>query len=205
MDLASPGVFASRRDVSADSAHVIVRAEIENHTAMPREVDVGSSRSSTRTPGALGADSTSQDAPGAERIRGGRQAACHDHRPHLWDARADPYLYTVRVELRPVSADGSAGRPFGRGRAAAGTPVLQRRPPQGLHPERCHLDLYGFNRHQDWPDKGWAISDAEEAEDFEIMMESGATAVRVSHYQQSDSWYALRPAGIVAWAEIPLA
>ena len=36
------------------------------------------------------------------------------------------------------------------------------------------------------------------------MMESGATAVRVSHYQQSDSWYSrCDQAGIVAWAEIP--
>jgi beta-galactosidase len=66
------------------------------------------------------------------------------------------------------------------------------------------LDLHGVNRHQDRLGKGWAISAADEAEDFSILQELGASAIRVSHYQQAETWFErLDQAGIVAWAEIP--
>ena len=125
-------------------------------------------------------------------------------RPRLWTARSDPYLYTVRVELRPVALNGAKGGVSDSVEQPLGLRSFTVDPDRGFILNGKYLDLCGFNRHQDWPDKGWAISDAEEAEDFALMLDSGATAVRVSHYQQSDSWYArCDRAGLVAWAEIP--
>ena len=61
-----------------------------------------------------------------------------------------------------------------------------------------------MNRHQDRIDKGWAISDADEAEDFSLIKEVGASGIRISHYEQADTWYGrCDQAGIVAWAEFP--
>ncbi len=203
MDLGSPGVFAEAHDVSAESAHVIVRAEIENHTAMPREVDVEVAILDAAHSAVPGADSTFRMHM-AEHGSGEVLKPLVIAHPRLWDGKADPYLYTVRVELRPVAPNGAKGALSDAVEQPLGIRSFSVDPDKGFILNGHYLDLYGFNRHQDWPDKGWAISEGEEAVDFDLMMESGATAVRVSHYQQSDSWYSrCDQAGIVAWAEIP--
>jgi beta-galactosidase len=201
MDLGSPGVFIEERGVSADSAGVIVRAELENHGPIPRDVDVrvavlDASRSAV-------ADSTFRTRldPGAssEVVKPLSVA-----RPRLWDARRDPYLYAVRVELRPVAADGAKGALSDAVEQPLGIRSFSVDPDRGFILNGRHLDLHGFNRHQDRPDKGWAISDPDEAEDFAILMDSGATAMRTSHYQQSETWYQrCDRAGMVVWTEIP--
>jgi len=206
MDCGSPGVFLEQVRVAADSATVLVRAEIENHSAVPREVDVSLRVLEAPQAGAPGAVlaapsfRTHLEPNGSE----GFAKPVTIKRPHLWNARADPYLYTVRVELRPVSPDGSVGALSDAVEQPLGLRSYVVDPDRGFILNGNYLNLYGFNRHQDWPDRGWAISAAQEAEDFGIMMDSGATAVRVSHYQQSDTWYSrCDRAGIVAWAEIP--
>jgi beta-galactosidase len=202
-DMGSPGVFIEQHDVGADSAGIIVRAELENHGTMPRLVDVRVTiMDSSRNPVA-GADATfrTQLVPGApsEVVKPMSVA-----RPRLWNAQRDPYLYTVRVELRPVAANGAKGTLSDAVEQPLGIRSFSVDPDRGFILNGKYLDLHGFNRHQDWPDKGWAISDADEAVDFGILLDSGATAVRTSHYQDSQSWYErCDRAGIVVWTEIP--
>jgi beta-galactosidase len=206
MDQGSPGVFVEQGLVTADKATVNVRAKLENHSPAPRDVDVqltvldaprdGAGRRETAIPSFR----THLEPNGAADVV---KPVTIDH-PHLWNGRADPYLYTVRVELRPVAANGARGELSDAVEQPLGLRFFAVDPDRGFILNGNYLNLYGFNRHQDWPDRGWAISGAEEAEDFEIMRDSGATAVRVSHYQQSDTWYSrCDRAGIVAWAEIP--
>ena len=202
MDHGSPGVFLEQHEVSASSAKILVRMEIENHTPAPREVDVCVS-----VRDATGA-TVGKDATFRTHLEGGGQREVLKpvsiDRPHLWSGRADPYLYSVRVALSPVAENGAPGAVSDAVEQPLGLRSYTVDPDKGFFLNGAYLNLYGFNRHQDWPDKGWAISDADEAEDFALMMESGATAVRVSHYQQSDSWYGrCDKGGIVAWAEIP--
>jgi len=201
MDHGSAGVFLEQGRVGADSAAVSVRAEIENHSPSPREIDVKVTIREASGAARLGVSLRTHLEPnGSEEI----VKPVTIERPHLWNAQADPYLYTVRVEVRPVSPDGAPGAVSDAVEQPLGLRSYGVDPDRGFVLNGGHLDLHGFNRHQDWPDKGWAISDAEEAEDFEIMRDSGATAVRVSHYQQSDTWYSrCDRSGIVAWAEIP--
>jgi beta-galactosidase len=60
------------------------------------------------------------------------------------------------------------------------------------------------NRHQDRPNKGWAISQADQDEDMALIKEMGCTVIRCSHYEQSDYFYGLcDKAGILVWAELP--
>jgi beta-galactosidase len=206
MDCGSPGVFIEQGSVSAQSARIIVRAEVENHSGVPRDVDV--QVSVLNGPG-LGAREAALPVP-AFRTHLDPGAATEvakviaiDH-PHLWNGRADPYVYTVRVELRPVAANGAPGPLSDAVEQPLGLRSFAVDPDRGFLLNGKYLDLHGVNRHQDWPDRGWAITDAEEAEDFALMMDIGATAVRVSHYQQSQAWYSrCDRAGIVAWAEIP--
>jgi beta-galactosidase len=64
--------------------------------------------------------------------------------------------------------------------------------------------LHGVNRHQDRPDKGWAISEADMKEDISLLKEIGCTVVRCAHYEHSDYFYSMcDSAGILVWAELP--
>ena len=203
MDMGSSGVFVEQGAVGAEAASIIVRAEVENHTPMPREVDMQVTVADASGTVVAGADSTFRvrlEPNGTNEVAKPLVIG----RPHLWAARTDPYLYTVRVELRPVAGSGAKAVLSDAVEQPLGLRSFTVDPDRGFILNGRYLDLYGFNRHQDWPGQGWAISDAEEAEDFALMLDSGATAVRVSHYQQSDSWYGrCDRAGLVAWAEIP--
>ena len=65
--------------------------------------------------------------------------------------------------------------------------------------------LHGVCRHQDRVGKGWAISYADQDEDANLIMEIGATCVRLAHYPHSNYFLSLcDKAGLVVWAEIPL-
>lgn len=49
---------------------------------------------------------------------------------------------------------------------------------------------------------GWAISANEQREDYDLIMEMGCTAVRLSHYQHAQEFYDLCDrGGLVVWAE----
>jgi beta-galactosidase len=203
MDLGSSGVFIEQHDVGANSAGIVVRAQLENHGTATRVVNARVVIFDAAGRAVDGADSTFPVtlAPGASRRIVTPLNVDH---PHLWDGRADPYLYAVRVDLRPLTASGAEGPVADAVVQPLGIRSFSVDPDKGFILNGRYLDLHGFNRHQDWPDKGWAISDADEAVDFGILMESGATADRTSHYQQSETWYdRCDRGGIAVWTEIP--
>jgi beta-galactosidase len=118
--------------------------------------------------------------------------------PRLWNGRADPYLYTVRVELRRGATELDAvTQPLGirsfRVDANAGFFLNGR-----------HVRLYGVSRHQDRAGKGWALSPADHEEDMALIAELGANAVRFAHYQHAPEWFELADRyGMLVWAEVP--
>ena len=118
--------------------------------------------------------------------------------PHLWNGRKDPYLYKAVVQLR--SADevvDSVEQPLG-------LRFYSIDPDQGFFLNGQPYSLHGVDRHQDFMNKGWAISEADMEEDIALLKELGATVVRCAHYQHSDYFYSLcDQAGILVWAEIP--
>jgi len=119
-------------------------------------------------------------------------------KPHLWNGRADPYLYRAVVELD--TKDGpidSVEQPLGLRWYAVD-------PEKGFFLNGQPYHLHGVDRHQDRPDKGWAISEADQDQDISLIKELGCTVIRCAHYQHSDYFYSLcDQAGILVWAEIP--
>ena len=64
--------------------------------------------------------------------------------------------------------------------------------------------LRGVSRHQDREALGNALTEAQHDEDFQILYDIGATAVRLAHYPQAEYFYRLCDRhGILVWAEIP--
>lgn len=119
--------------------------------------------------------------------------------PHLWNGRKDPYLYKAIVSL--VTADGVA---LDTVEQPLGLRTYHIDPDKGFFLNGEKYPIYGVCRHQDRPETGWAISEADMAQDVALIKEIGATAVRCAHYQHSDYFYSLcDQAGILVWAEIP--
>lgn len=195
LDYGSPGVYLIPRQVSADSASIEALVKLENRETAVQDVEARVVVTDARGGGVLTASAVSRiEAGGAAEAR---IPLALEH-PHLWNARADPYLYSARIEVW------CGGRLRDVVTQPLGLRFFRVDPDQGFFLNGRHWDLHGVSRHQDRIDKGWAIGPAEEAEDFGFIQELGCTAVRVSHYQQADSWYArCDRAGLAAWAEIP--
>jgi beta-galactosidase len=116
----------------------------------------------------------------------------------LWDGRADPWLYKIKVDV----IDGktvldSVTQSFG-------IRSFKFDPNSGFSLNGKPLKLHGVSRHQDRLGKGYALSREDHAEDMAIIKEMDANSVRQAHYQHADEWSdEADKAGMIVWAEVP--
>lgn len=195
LDYASPGVDVRAAPVTKERADLALRVKLANDSDTARPVTTR-----IRILDATGAvvRELQADASLAAHARGETRLQTAIAQPHLWDAQADPYLYSVRAETLVDGAVTDAVT------IPLGLRFFSVDPDRGFSLNGHYLDLHGVNRHQDRPDKGWAISEADEREDFALIEEVGATIVRQSHYQQSQLWDELGDTrGMIMWAELP--
>lgn len=195
LDHASPGVFLTATNVSTTNADVVARIELANDAAKNFS---GTVRVTVKTPD--GAKVISKSAkikiPAHSTVE--TQFPFSISHPHLWNGVADPFVYQTTIELvslRGKTAD-SIVQPLG-------LRSFDVKPDQGFFLNGEHVPLHGVNRHQDWPDKGWAISTNNMNTDLRIMREMGVNAVRLCHYQHAQPFYDLCDhAGLAVWAEL---
>jgi beta-galactosidase len=195
LDYASPGVYLEPTKVGAASANLQVTIKLKNDNTVSKAVTISTVISDST--GAVVAT-----LPGTTTLAAGGTGSIVQNtvvaNPHLWNAKADPYLYQATV----LVYDGTTL-----------TDVIQQNfgfrfysvdPNQGFFLNGSYLDLHGTNRHQDRKDTGWAITQADHLQDFNFAMELGCTALRLSHYQHASYFYDLCDKnGMVVWAEIP--
>lgn len=196
MDYASPGVYIKQSNVSATSADLAITVKLTNQLAEAAKADV-SAVIIDATGATVQTLSSSTEVPAtgkADAVLSGKVM-----NPHLWNGLADPYRYSVRVEVRKGDELLDAvTQPLGLRSISLSANT-------GFQLNGKYLDLHGVNKHQDHKDKGWAISDADTDADFAIIKEVGATAVRLAHYQHAQHTYDVADAlGTVVWAEMPL-
>ncbi len=123
----------------------------------------------------------------------------HITNPHLWNAKRDPYQYTLRVSLKDMK-----GQTLDIVEQPIGIRFFEVNRDRGLILNGRPYPLYGVCRHQEWEGLGPALSDKEHIKDFELIKELGANGIRFAHYQQADIMYRLCDEnGLIAWAEIP--
>ena len=119
--------------------------------------------------------------------------------PHLWDGIADPYLYSLRVELS------DCGKVLDTVTQALGLRFFNFDKDTGFSLNGKPCRLRGVCKHQDHGGSGWATSHEDQDEDMAMIREIGANAVRLAHYPHSDYFLRLCDRyGIIAWSEIPL-
>jgi beta-galactosidase len=195
LDYASPGVYLKQVHVSPERAELDVTIKLSNH-----ERRAAGLRIRTLVTDAKGSTVKEVESP-SKLDAGGKGQVVQTltlERPHLWDGLRDPYLYKVYVEVYENNALRD------RVEQPLGLRYFSVNADEGFFLNGRRLNLHGVCRHQDRLDKGWAISEADEREDFALIRELGANAIRVAHYQQSQLWYTLADEqGVVMWAEIP--
>lgn len=195
LDYGGPGVYASTSKVENGAAVIHVTTRLRN--AGPRRHAFDGTVAILDAAGAVVATSSFHRAvaPGAADEIGGDLSVGN---PHLWNGRKDPYLYSVRVELK------ERGRTVDVVTQPLGIRTFRIDPAAGFSLNGTHLRLFGVSRHQDRQGKGWALSEQDHAEDMAMIAEMGANTVRMAHYQHADAWAdAADRTGMVAWAEVP--
>ena len=213
LDHGGPGVYASAVSIDPAAADVQVSTRLVNNGAKPEKVIVqiaiedadGAVVASTAGGPAAGPPaSVVPDKQGVPVVLTAKvinfRTTLHVSQPRLWQGTKDPYLYHVVVTLHS-----SRGEIVDRVSQPLGLRTVVFDPDKGFFLNGEHLPLHGVSLHQDRPVKGWAISRADQEQDFDYLVDIGANAVRLAHYQHDQRSYELADErGIVAWAEIPL-
>ncbi len=193
LDRAAPGVRVVPDQVSRESASF--RVDVSIDARQPASV-----RLSTKV---LDMDGkTVGERASEQELQAGSDVLRHEYRvesPRLWNGRRDPHLYSIRTELL------HNGQVVDVVTERFGLRFCSIDPQRGFLLNGGPYPLRGVNKHQDRQAKGWAVSADDIREDFALIKEIGATAVRLAHYPHDPLAYALcDEIGLVAWAEIPL-
>ena len=117
---------------------------------------------------------------------------------HLWNGKKDPFLYTLEASLI------KDGEVIDTVTTRFGCRYFSVDPERGFILNGNEYPLRGVSRHQDYPNKGNALSYEDHKRDIDLILEVGANTIRLAHYQHAQEFYDLcDEAGLVIWAEIP--
>lgn len=187
LDYGSEGVYMFQDEVNEKSASVRTRIKLLGENSVDVKLTVLD---------ASGKEvfSKSQTASGGKDI----EIPMEIKNPHLWNSTADPYLYSVKVQIV------KGGNVVDEVIQPLGLRYYRIDPNDGVFLNGEHIQLKGVCRHQDRPEIGNALAKFHHAEDVDIMREMGANALRMSHYPHDPYMYELcDKKGIMVWCEIP--
>ena len=202
LNMASPGVYLTTKSLTGSAAQIEVKTLVSNCLPGPTfGLAFENLRVKTDIADANGNIVATSTQPVAVRY-GTTQEVLSTltlPAPHLWNGRKDPYLYTATVSLLLANdTTDSVQQPLGL-RTVAITEE------QGFLLNGRPYPIHGVNRHQDWGDQGWAATPANYDEDAQLMLDMGVTAIRLTHYPQSDYLHNLCDHnGILLWNEVSL-
>lgn len=187
---ASPGVLISQNSISRDQADITVSTLVSNR----------SGRELLSKVSIYDADGTLV-CSGSRPVSGNKVSIDFSiAKPHLWNGRKDPYLYKVVSEL--IADD---GRVIDSVSQTTGFRSISADPDKGFFLNGEHYPLYGICRHEYFAGKGSALSHEDYELDMKLLLDLGATALRLAHYPHADYEFELCDAnGLVLWSEIPM-
>ena len=118
--------------------------------------------------------------------------------PHLWNGKADPYLYKAVTVLK------RDGKEIDRVEENIGFRYFWVDKDQGFFLNGKHIKLNGVCRHQDWAVLASALTEEQHLADYDLFDEIGANALRLAHYPQAHFMFSEADRrGYLVWEEIP--
>lgn len=194
-DCAGPGVYVRQQQVSSKGATVCVTTKTRNATRQPAPATIETTITDDK--GNCVARVRKKLTLSPQGIQA-HEATMQLSKPHLWQGREDPYLYKVTVRIL------QNGKVTDKSVQPLGLRNIEIKPGKGVWLNGKRYPMYGVTRHQDRWGKGSALSKADHDEDLAMIMDVGATTIRLAHYQQSDYFYSRCDSlGLLVWAEIP--
>lgn len=205
LDFASSGVYISTLSLNDLQARIKVKTILSNgnQMAMSNEMEVLAASFTIETlikdkAGQVVARQQKDGVLDASRTKEFEQLLTID-KPHRWNGRKDPYLYTVEVRIL------QHGHVLDQVVQPLGLRTYKITQDQGFVLNDQPYPVNGVGRHQDMKDKAWAMTEDENDRDYSLIKEMGATAIRFAHYPQSKSMHDLADKyGFLVWDEIPL-
>ncbi len=197
LDSGGPGVYATTRSADARGADIGLTLRTRNQSDRPQAIVVTTQLLNAEQ--TIVAESTSAQtlAPAELAEIPGSLAVSN---PRLWSGVDDPYLYTLRFQIRTPAGEvlDSVDQTFG-----IRTMALD--PQRGFLLNGSPYRLRGVGFHQDNEQSDWAMSPAEVKQSIRIIREMGANSIRLTHYQHGQAIHDLADRyGIVLWDEISL-
>ncbi len=197
LDYASPGIYITPDNITNTNADVNIKVLVGNHSAEAKDIEVMASiKDADGIEKATVSTTISVDANATVTASLDTKVA----NPVLWNAKINPYLYKVDITLK---TDGTVAdvldQPLGFRTYAVNDDT-------GFSLNGEAYSLHGVCHHEDRPDIGRAISDAQRKEDLDMLTEDlGCTYLRLVHYQHAEYTYDYCDKnGIVLSTEIPL-
>jgi beta-galactosidase len=196
LNMASPGVYLTTKSLTDSAAEIEVKTIVSNGASSPADLQV---KTEIADAGGNIVATANQPASIASGTTGEVLSSLSIPSPHRWNGRKDPYLYTATVSLvRGNETADSIEQPLGLRTVAISED-------QGFLLNGQPYPIHGVNRHQDWGDQGWAATPADYDEDARLILDMGTTAIRLTHYPQSDYWHNLCDHnGLLLWNEVSL-
>ena len=196
LDFGGPGLYARVLDLGATGASVQLSGRVANDLKNPRRITVEFAIEDAAGGIVASKSLETTAAVGSTAM----QTRLRVENPRPWQGIESPYLYRSVMTIRS-----DTGTILDRVSQPLGFRSVKFDSDRGFFLNGEHMFLKGASMHQDRPVKGWAISHADQREDFELLQDLGANAVRLAHYQHDEYSYELADSrGIVVWAEIPL-
>ena len=196
-DLGGPGIYVTQESLDDKLAKLKVRVELNSKQKADKNIDVMVLAVERKTGKTVACKTQTVNLNYRKNL-----SAIVDldiENPHRWHGLEDPFLYDIKV----VICDGKTV--LDQSNQPIGLRTFRVDPEKGFILNGKPYRLYGVCRHQDYLNKGSALSKEDHKRDIELIKEIGATALRLAHYQQADYIYQLcDEAGIIVWAEIPL-
>jgi len=194
-DYASPGIYITQKNVSAEQADVLVKAKLENKEKTIKTITVQTSVKDASGKQVLLTKKEVKVSPQGMTLV---EQPFSIQKPHLWKGVKDPYLYTLTTSLLDGETELDAVT------QVLGLRYFELRAGEGMFLNGEKYPMYGVTRHQDRWEYGNALRPEQHVEDMELIKEMGATTIRLAHYQQAEDMYALADKmGFLIWAEIP--
>jgi beta-galactosidase len=201
LDYASPGVYWQQPAVSRESADLVLNSRISNDSDSSAALEIHANIRDDS--GALVASKVQEITVPAQSSQAFSSEVLVE-KPRLWQGIDDPYLYKAELQVFAKAEEGDNSL-LDQVDQQLGLRSFSVDPDRGLILNDKPWPLFGINLMSDRPGKGTAISREDHEEDLQLIMELGATGLRLGHQQRDPFVYQRADElGLVVWAEVPL-